>query len=94
MHKIEVDLDMNKITEMIIGEEILEVTWEHIKIVEDRIVEKDIEEIIVMKTIIEKEIGVGLEKDQFQRVIIEKMTEAWAIVDQGKDQEWVLTETE
>ena len=33
--KIEVDLGMNRITEMIIGAEILEVMWECIKILED-----------------------------------------------------------
>ena len=37
-----------------------------------------------MKFIIEKEVGVGLEKDYFQRVIIEGMTEVQ--VDQGQDQ--------
>ena len=38
----------------------------------------DIEKIIEMK--IMKEVGVGPEKDHFQRVIIEGMTEAQAIV--------------
>ena len=38
--KIEVDLSMNRITGMIIGEEILEVTWENIKILEGRIIEE------------------------------------------------------
>ena len=88
--KIEVDLGMNKITGMIIGEGILEVMWEHIKILEDRIVEEDIEEIIEMKIITEKEVGVGVEKDHFQGIIviiIEEMTEAQAIA----DQEWVQT---
>ena len=36
----------------------------------DRIVEGNIEEIIEMTTIIAKEVGVGLKKDNFQRVII------------------------
>ena len=42
----------------------------------DRI-EDDIEEIIGMKIITEKEVGVGLEKDHFQETLIkEEMTEA------------------
>ena len=65
MDKIEVDLGMNKITGMIIEDKILEVTREHIKILEDRIVEGDIEEIIEMKIITEKEVEVGLEKRSF-----------------------------
>ena len=45
-------------------------------ILEDRI-EEDIGEIIGMKIITEKEVGVGLEKDNFQgTLIIEEMTEA------------------
>ena len=40
---------------------------------------------------IKKEVGVGLEKDHFQWVIIGGTTEAQAILDQGQDQEWVLT---
>ena len=69
---------MNKITAMIIGEEILDVTWKCIKILEDRIVEEDIEENIKMKIITEKEVGVGLEEDHFQGIIIkmEETTEA------------------
>ena len=47
-----------------------------------------------MRIIAGKEVGVGLEKDHLQRVIIEGMTEAQAIVDQGQNQEWVLTEIE
>ena len=39
MDEIEVDLGMNKITGMIIGEETLETMLEHIKILEDRIIE-------------------------------------------------------
>ena len=62
---------MNKI----IGE-ILEAMWEHIKILKDRI-EENIKVIIGMKIIAEKEVGVGLEKDNFQGIlIIEEMTEA------------------
>ena len=47
-----------------------------------------------MWIIAEKEVGVCLEKDHFNRVIIEGMTEAQAIVDQVHNQEWVLTEIE
>ena len=54
--QIEVDLGMNKIIWMIIGEEILEVMWECINILEDIIVEGDTEEIIGMKIITEKEV--------------------------------------
>ena len=73
MDKEEVDQGMNKI----IGEEILEVMWEHIKLLKDRIIEESIEEIIEIKIIVEKEVGVGLVKDHFQGlVIIEGMTEA------------------
>ena len=41
-----------------IGEEILEVMWEHIKILENRIVEENTAEITEMKIIAEKEVGV------------------------------------
>ena len=55
----------------------------------------DIEEIIGMKIITEKEVGVGLQKVNFQgTLIIEEMTEAYAIVDQSQDQEQVQTEIE
>ena len=64
--KVEVDQCMNKIT----GEEILEVMQEHTKILEDRIVEENIEVIIAMKIIAEKEVGVGLEKDHFQEILL------------------------
>ena len=64
--KVEVEQGMNKI----IGEEILEVTWQHTKILEDRIVEENIGVIIGMKIIAEKEVGVGLGKDHFQGILI------------------------
>ena len=51
---------------------------------EDRIVEEDIEEIIEMKSIIEREVEVGLEKDT--QTIIGEMGVV-VIVDQGQDQE-------
>ena len=49
----------------------------------EEIIEIDIEEIIEIM----KEVGIGLEKDYFQRVIIDGMIEAQAVVDQGQDQE-------
>ena len=54
VENVEVDQGMNKI----MREEILEVMWEHIKILEDRIVGKSIEEIIEMKIITENEVRV------------------------------------
>ena len=58
--QVEVEQGMNRIIGMIIGEEILEVMWEHIEILKDRI-EEDIEEILGMRITTEKEVGVGLE---------------------------------
>ena len=76
MDNIEVDQGMNSIIGMIIREKILEVTWEHIQILGDRM-EEDIEVIIGMKIITEKEVGEGLKKDHFQGIlIIEETTEA------------------
>ena len=68
--KAEVDQGMNKI----IGEEISEATWDHIKISEDRIVEKNIEVVIAMKITVEIEVGVGLEKDHLQEILIIEKT--------------------
>ena len=65
--KVEADQGMNRIIGMIIAEEILGVKWECKKILKDRI-EEDIEEIIGMWIITEKEVGVGLEKDHFQGI--------------------------
>ena len=49
----------------------------HIKILEDRIVEENIEIIKEMKITVEKEVEVGLEKDHFQgTIILEGMIEA------------------
>ena len=49
-----------------------------------------IKQIIEMKIITEKEVGVDLEKDHFQGIlVIEEMTEAQT-VDQDQDQEQVL----
>ena len=61
---------------------------------EDRIIEEDIGEIIGMKIIPEKEVGVGLEKDHIQTIIAEGETGVAVIVDQGQDQEQVKTEIE
>ena len=91
--KIEVDLGINKIIEMIIGEEILEVMWKCIKSLEDRIIEEDIEEIIGMKIITEKEVEVDLEKDIWT-IIAEGETGVVVIVDQDQDQEQVQIEIE
>ena len=47
------------------------------QILEERIVEENMQVIIGMKIIVEKEIGVGLETDHFQEIcIIEEMIEA------------------
>ena len=54
-------------------------------ILEDRIVEEDKKEIIEMKTTIEKEVEVGLEKDI--QTIMEGETGVVVIVYQGQDQE-------
>ena len=56
------------------------------KILGDRI-EEDIEEIIGMKIITEKEVEVGLEKDIW--TILEGETGVVVIVDQGQDQEHI-----
>ena len=61
VEKVEVDQGMIKI----IGEEILEATWECTKLLKDKI-EENIEVIIGTKIIAEKEVGVGLGKDHFQ----------------------------
>ena len=53
------------------------------QILQDRIIEKAIEEIIGMKIIAEKEVGVGLQKGQIQATI-ENMTEVTVIVSQGQ----------
>ena len=61
IEKIEVNQGMNKI----IGDKILEVTPEHTKYLEDRIVEGNIEVTIGKKIIGEKEVEVGLENNHF-----------------------------
>ena len=66
MDKIEVDLGMNKI----IGEEILEEMQEYTKILGDRTVEENTEITIGIKITVEKEVGIGLEKDHFQGMLI------------------------
>ena len=63
------------------------------QILEDRIVGEDIEEIIGMKIITEKEVEVGPEKG-IQTIIAEGETGVVVIVDQGQDQEQVQIEIE
>ena len=87
---IEVDQGMDKVIGIVLGEEILEVMQEHIKvqILGDRTIEEDIEEMIGMRIMTEKEIGVGLEKDHIQTTV-EGETRVVVIVYQGQDQGWV-----
>ena len=57
-----------------LGEEILEAMQGYIKvkIFKDRIIEKNIEEIIGMRVMTEKEVGVGLEKEHILTIIKEE----------------------
>ena len=84
----EVDQGMNKIIEMTIRGNFRG----NVRVYQNQnfrgrnnLIEMDIGEIIEIKYM--KEVGLGLEKEYFQRVIIEEMKEAQAIVDQGQDQE-------
>ena len=61
---------------------------------EDRTIEEDIEEIIGVKIVTEKEVEVGLGKDHIQTIIAEGETGIVVIIDQGQDQEQVQIETE
>ena len=89
--KVEVGQGTNKT----IGKEILEATQGHIKILEDRIVEENIEVIIGMRITVEREVKVGLEKDHFQGIIrIEGMVEAQITAAQDQDPEQVQIGTE
>ena len=73
-------------THKIIGEEILEVKQEHIKILKDKTVEKSTE----MKVMAEVEIGTGLEKGHFlQTLVTIEIIEVQATVGPGQDQEQV-----
>ena len=65
---------MNKI----IGQEILEVSPEHTRILRDRIVEEYAEVIIGMKTTVKTKVGVSLGKGHFPEItiIIEETIEA------------------
>ena len=84
--KVEVGQGMNKT----IGEETLGAMLGHIKILEDRIVEENIELIIEMKIKAEGEVDVGLKKDHFWgKIIIEGIMEALVIADQDQVQEQV-----
>ena len=75
---------------MILGGEILEEIQDQIKIIEHRTIEVDIEEIIEM--IIMKEVGVSLEKDNFQ--IISKGMAEVAVVGIDQVEELVPIEME
>ena len=81
--KIEVDQGKNKIIE----KEILGVTQEHIKILKDKIVEESTEMIIKM-IMVEVEIGIGLEKDNFLETLVKE--EVQVIVGPDQDQGQVL----
>ena len=87
----EVDQGMDKAIGITLGEEILEAIQKciRIRILEKRITEVDIEEIIGMK--IMKEVGVGLEKGCIL-ITLERMR--GVIFGQDQDQEEVPTETE
>ena len=67
----ETDQGMNRIIRMTLGEETLELMWEciRIRILEDRIIAVDIEELIGMR--IMKEVGVGLEKGNIKVILKE-----------------------
>ena len=86
---IEIEQDMDKILGLILEEVIPDVMWECIisiirsRIIENRIIEVDIEDIIGMKTM--KEVIVGPEKDNF-KVVIMGVIKAQVIVD--LDQVW------
>ena len=56
--------------EQIIGEELFGSNMRLYQILEDRIVEENIEEIIEMKIIAEKDIGVRLQTGHFQGILI------------------------
>ena len=88
MDKVQVDQYMNRT----IGEEILDITQEHTKIMGDKIVRENTEVIIGMKITAEKEGRVGLGRDHFQGIlIINRMIEAQVIADQDLDQKQVQT---
>ena len=84
---IEVDQDNDKAIRMTLGEEIVEVIQEHIKIKisEDRMTQEDVEEIIDVRAMTEKKVGVGLEKDHIW-IIIGGEIGVVIIVDQNQDQ--------
>ena len=62
--------------------------WDQIRIIENKITEGDIEEILELITM--REVGVGLEKDNFQTVL--KGTIEVVVVDLDQFQEQVLIE--
>ena len=73
-----------------IEEKILEATWDHIKILEDRIAEYT-GVIIGMKITVKTVVKVVLWNGHFQEItiLVEEKIETQAIVDQGLDQQWV-----
>ena len=82
---IEKGLSIFKITEEILGDEILE---KH-KIIEVKILEADVE--VALGTVILIEVGVGLEKDNFHVTLGEMIEE---VLGQDQDLEQVLIDTE
>ena len=79
--KIEVDTDLSKVIEEIISEIIPEDTV-------DKIAEESIGIIIIEMTAI-TEVGIGLEKDHFQIIMVVTELGVQAIVDQDQDPELV-----
>ena len=85
---IDIALGIIRIVEMILKEEILEEIWDQIRIIEDKTIEMEIEDITELITM--KEVGEGLEKDIFQ-IMSEGMTDA-VVVGLDQVQELVLLE--
>ena len=79
--KKEVDIDLSKVTEEIISEIIPEVTV-------DKIAEENIG-IIIIEMIATTELGIGLEKDHSQEIMVVTELGVQAIVDQDQDPELV-----
>ena len=74
----------------IVGEEILEVMQECIKILKDKTVEDSTEIIAEMKVMAEVEIGTGLEKGHFlETLVVIDTIGVQATVGPGQDQEQV-----
>ena len=89
IEKIEVDQGMKKIIE----EEILEVTQDYIKMLEDKTVEENTEIMLEMKVMTDVEIETGQEKDHFLEILVtEEMIGVQEIVGPDKDQGQVQIE--